>query len=380
MSLTILHTEASIGWGGQEIRILTEAEGMTCRGHRVLIAAPPEAGLAVRARERGIEAVPLPMAGTRMLHTIWRLVRLIDSEGVQVVNTHSSRDSWLASVAVLGSRPRPLLIRTRHLSTPIRRSAMTRLLYNGLPDVVVTTGEAIRRTMIEGHGFDARKIVSIPTGVDTSIFSPRGDGLAFRRALGVPADAPLIGIVAVLRSWKGHEDFVDAAREVLGSVPDARFVIVGDGPRVQAIRDHIASRGVADRVLMAGHREDVPAALSAFNVFVLSSFGHEGVPQSVLQAMAMEVPIVATDVGAVSEVVRDSVTGVLAQPRNPASLAAGIVRLLRDDHLRRSVVTAARALVEKDYAIGVMLDRLEDLYRERLALKSRPARRAVGTA
>jgi glycosyltransferase involved in cell wall biosynthesis len=360
--LTILHTESSNGWGGQEIRILTEADGMQRRGHRVLVAATPGSRLLQEAGAKGVPAVRVGMDGWRTLTAIWRLRDVIRRERVDIVNTHSSRDSWLASMATRLASPKPILIRTRHLSTPIERSIVTRFLYNTLPDAVITTGESIRVTMIERHRFDARKIISIPTGVDTAMFSRGSTKGALREAYGIPRNAPLVGIVAVLRSWKGHEDFLDAARLVLKDVPGARFVIVGDGPRAPNIRDYIERLGLAAAVTMTGHRSDVASVLADLDVFVLSSFGHEGVPQAVLQAMAMEVPVVATNVGSVSEVVRDGETGLLAPPLNPEALAAGIVSVLQRADLGRELASAGRRLIEDRYRLDAMLDRLDALY------------------
>jgi glycosyltransferase involved in cell wall biosynthesis len=190
----------------------------------------------------------------------------------------------------------------------------------------------------------------------------------------------LVGIIAVLRSWKGHEDFVDAARLVLKEIPDARFVIVGDGPRYQNIRDYIDRLGLAGAVTMTGHRPDVAAVLAALDVFVLSSYGHEGVPQAVLQAMAMEVPVVATDVGSVSEVVRDGETGLLAPPRAPEALAAHIVSVVRRNELRRTLASSGRRLVEEQYRLETMLDRLDALYDDLLRRRGRVAHSAMREA
>ncbi len=360
--LTILHTESSNGWGGQEIRILAEAEGMRRRGHRVIIAGTPSSRILEQAAAGGVETVQIDMDGWRMYGAVRRLSAAIRREGVDIVNTHSSRDSWLASTAARLSSRKPIVIRTRHLSTPFDRSMVTRFLYNTLPDAVITTGESIRTTMIQRHGFDARKIVSIPTGVDTTVFSRRTVDATLRAAYGIPLHAPLVGIVAVLRSWKGHEDFLDAASLVVRKIPDARFVIVGDGPRASNIREYIDRLGLAAAVIMTGHRTDVAAVLASLDVFVLSSYGHEGVPQAILQAMAMEVPVVATNVGSVSEVVRDHDTGLLAPPRDSETIAAHIIAVLQRDELRRALASAGRRLIEERYRLDAMLDRVEALY------------------
>jgi glycosyltransferase involved in cell wall biosynthesis len=148
----------------------------------------------------------------------------------------------------------------------------------------------------------------------------------------------------------------------LEEIPDARFVIVGDGPRAPNIREYIDRLGLGAAVTMTGHRSDVAAVLASLDVFVLSSFGHEGVPQAVLQAMAMEVPVVATNVGSVFEVVRDGETGLLAPPLDPEALAARIVNVLQRDDLRRDLASAGRRLIEERYRLDAMLDRLDALY------------------
>ncbi len=358
--LTILHTESSLGWGGQEIRVRSEAMGMQRLGHRVIVAAPAHGHLFAAARDGGLEVVAVEMS--RVLSGVRTMASVLRTYHPLVVNTHSSRDSWLASIAVQFVAKNAILVRTRHLSTPIARNILTRYLYGVLPDAIITTGEAIRTEMIGRHGFDPRKIVSIPTGIDLTVFSRKAADGALRRELGLSDQVPLVGTVAVLRGWKGHEDLVEAADVVLRSRPDARFLIVGDGPYRPQIEAAIAKKGLADRIVMLGYRDDVPAVLASLNVFVLSSFGHEGVPQAILQALAMEVPVVATNVGAVAEAVRDGETGFLVPPRDTAAIASRIVELLSDPGLRRMMGEKGRGLVERCFGMERMLERTIGLY------------------
>jgi glycosyltransferase involved in cell wall biosynthesis len=206
------------------------------------------------------------------------------------------------------------------------------------------------------------------------VFSRSAVTSTFRAEHGIPEGVPLVGIIAVLRSWKGHEDFLDAARIVRETNPNVRFVIVGEGPRAENIRNYIEQLGLSAAVTMTGHRKDVASVLAALDVFVLSSFGHEGVPQAVLQALAMEVPVVATDVGAVSEVVRDGETGLLARPRAPEDLAGHVLRLLQREDLRRVVTAGGRRLIEERYRLDLMLARIGALYEELSRRRGREVR------
>ncbi|MGI0037076.1 MAG: glycosyltransferase, partial [Nitrososphaera sp.] len=209
---------------------------------------------------------------------------------------------------------------------------------------------------------------SIPTGVDLRQFSPEQvDGKRVRHELGLEAATPLVGVVAVLRSWKGHRLFLESVPPILQQAPQARFLIVGDGPQRANIRRWIQEMGLAQAVMMLGHREDTPEVLAALDVVVSASTAAEGVPQALLQALAMERPVVATDVGAVAEIIRDGETGVLVSAGDHRVLADGVLRLLRERKTAIDLGRRGRRLVQKEYGLETMLDQLEVLYRALLA-------------
>src|SRR4030066_1725442 len=267
----ILHTEASKGWGGQEIRIITEAEGLIKREHRIIIAAPPDAMIIKQAKQRGIETVPLSMEKSSVFDPIKKIIDIINKYEIDIVNTHRSRDSWLASTPARLSFRKPCIIRTRHLSTPISNNFLSRIVYNHLPHKIITTGESIKKDMIDKNGTNPDKIVCIPTGIDLKIFKAGKSGANIRRALNIPVRAPLIGMVSVLRSWKGHIYLLEAIPDVVKKIPNARFLIVGDGPYMDVIEEKIKEMGVRKYVIMTGHREDIPEILSAIDFFAFPS-------------------------------------------------------------------------------------------------------------
>jgi glycosyltransferase involved in cell wall biosynthesis len=351
----ILHTEASLGWGGQEIRIVHEAAGIAARGNHVMIAAPENSVILGRAREAGIEVFPAGFNKRNPL-SVRAMMALIDRLRPDILNTHSSADSWVSALAARLSRSRPKIIRTRHLSTPISRSLLSRVIYDILPDAVITTGEEIRWMMIERNRFDGGRIVSIPTGVDLVRFD------IARVQPVLPAKGFTAGMVGVLRSWKGHGYFIRAVPAILKKIPRATFYIAGDGPQYDNIRKMITELDLEDKVILLGHREDIPEVLASLDVVVQPSYANEGIPQSVLQAMAMERPVVASDAGAIKEVVIDGKTGFLTAPKDPAGLAEKIIRLYEGPSLRAAFGRAGRMLVEKNHSVGHMLDRIESLY------------------
>lgn len=344
-----------MGWGGQEIRIVRESTGMIRRGHHVIIAAPEQSTIAKKARETGIDFLPAFFNKKNPLAVV-KMLSLLGKVRPDIVNTHSSSDSWVATIASRLSRTRPRIVRTRHLSTPISTSYLSRLIYDILPDAVMTTGEEIRHKMISDNRFSASKIFSVPTGVDLERFDPEKTAPAFR-----PGGFS-IGMVGVLRSWKGHNFFIEAAPEILEHIPDAVFYIAGDGPQLENIKGLIRDRSLESRVLLLGHREDIPEVMASLDIIVHPSYGHEGVPQTLLQALAMKRPVVASDTGAIKEIVIDNKTGFLIEPGNPEQIAGKVTELYRHPELRARFGEAGRKLVEGDYSFENMLGKIELLY------------------
>ena len=159
---------------------------------------------------------------------------------------------------------RPALVRTRHVSIPVPNDAMTRWLYRRATQRIVTTGDALRDHLIRDKGVDPQRIDSVPTGIDADRFLPRDRAVA-RRELALPQDAPLIGIVATLRSWKGHRFLIDALARLRHR--DVRLAIVGDGPQRTALEAQTDKLGLRDRVIFAGQRDDVAPWLTALDLF-----------------------------------------------------------------------------------------------------------------
>ena len=361
--MKILHTEASPGWGGQEIRVLDEAEGCIEGGHGVWIAGKPHSQIVPASRKRGIETFELPF-GRVNFNTVRAMIGLIRQLDPDIVVTHSRNDTWIATLGILFGRGRAKLIRMRHVSIPVKPGLRNRWLYGRRAARVVTTGEMIRSHLIEVLKLDPSHVVSIPTGTDLSRYHP-GDKTQARAKLGLPADKKLIGMVATLRSWKGHRFMVDALLE--RKLDGAILVLVGDGPQEPMLRKQVEERGLKDRVIFAGRREDVQDWLRAFDVFVLPSTGNEGIPQALMQAMATGLPVVTTPVGAIPELVVHNESGFIVQPENPASLAEGIAAVLSDPALAKRLGDAGRVIVERKHTKAAMLDAMEEVFRKALA-------------
>ena len=286
--LRILHTESSQGLGGQEYRTLRECLGMQARGHRVCLAVQPESRLCHEARATGLTVLTTPMRTVRWVPLIRTFRSWLMEFHIDVLNTHGSLDSWTAGIAARTVRPRPLIIRSRHISIPITPNFRHRILYQCLPHAIITTGERVREALIARNGLREDRVVSIPTGVDVSSFYPREADHSLKSTLGIPLDHLVVGSVAFLRDYKGIEDLLSAARTILADRDDVHFVIVGEGPEKASLQKMAQRFDIDNRVRFLGFREDVPNLLSLFHVVVLSSIAAEGVPQVLSQALAMK--------------------------------------------------------------------------------------------
>ncbi len=365
--LSIIHTEWSNGWGGQEIRILTECQGMAARGHRVALVGCPTGKLRQAAEAEGLMFHPLEMRGPWDLPAILKMRALLKSENTDILHTHSSVDGWVGGMAARWAGVASL--RTRHLSAKVPGHPFN-FVYH-LPQAVVTTGEGIRRHLIEDYGLPPQRVVSIPTGIDTQRYAPRDPEPGLARELGLRPGLPVVAIVAILRSWKRHDLFLAMARQLLDAGRQAQFLIVGGGPKEAEVRALVASLGLGERVVLTGMRSDVERLLPLCDVCVLASDKNEGVPQAVLQQMAAQRPVVAARAGDVGQVVLDGQTGLLVEPGEAGALAAGVTRLLDDPELAQALGARGRVMVLERYSLEAMLLATEEVYRQVLAGRKR---------
>jgi glycosyltransferase involved in cell wall biosynthesis len=362
--MRVLHTEASLGWGGQEIRLLTEAQSFAEHGHAVRLLCDPTSDIAKAAPDFGIEVETIPLT-RKSFAALGAMRRAIADWRPDIVNCHSSIDHWLAAVGRIGLKPKPAIVRTRHISAPVSRNRPTRWLYNRGCEHVMTTSQAMVRELTADGFLVPTHVTAVPTGIDISRFTP-GEAGAARLALKIDPEAFIFGIVATLRSWKGHRFLLDAL--AAQEAEDAHLLIVGDGPQEENLRNQVAELGLGDRVTFAGRQDDVVPWLRAMDVFVLPSTDNEGVPQALLQAMACELPVIASAVGGIPEVLAGLEASVQIAPRDAGALGAAMARkrTVLPDALGRA---ALRQRVEARYTIDAMYETVHGIFQRAAAFK-----------
>ena len=342
--MRIAHTESSHGWGGQEIRVLTESQQLIKRGHEVVILADQDSLIAKRALSYGVPVKFLRLKKKRLAE-IRAMIQMLNKLQPNVVSTHSSTDHWVVAIARLFTRHKPVIVRTRHVSAPIRRGVGTRWLYRSGCEAIVTTGESIKTHLTHDDLVSEKKVFSIPTGINLQIFRAQGKASARDRIrantqidLGaLDPSALLFGNIATLRSWKGQHDLIEAFAKISRQLPKAQLLIVGDGPQAQSLRSLANRLDVANQVLFAGHQQDVRDYFDALDVFVFPSYANEGVPQAILQAMAYGLPIITTRAGSIEEAVSGYPLVNIVEERDTAALSQSMLLAAQSGYARTNL-------------------------------------------
>ena len=364
-SLHILHTEAAKGWGGQEIRVLQETTLLLDRGHRVSlicqIGSPLEEHCRSFAHSR-FDFKPISMDRVMNLRSLVTLYRYISKVSPDIIHTHSSIDSWLGGI--VGKTSGIPVIRTRHVSLPVKDFFPNHLLYSYIPERILTSGGMVADVVKRVRCVNPDKVVSISAGVDLYKFNAEISGEKIRKELKVKSDQTLVGKIGVIRGWKGHNYFLEAIPLVLKEIPDARFIIVGNGPGFEEIQSKVNGMGLKNQVSLLGHREDIPEIMAALDVQVLASFAGEGTPQVIPQAFAMKTPIIATKIASIPELLGNGERGVLIEPKNALSLAEGVLQIVKKPELASQLVNNAYAYCRKELMVDKMIDATIAIYKE----------------
>lgn len=358
--LRILHTESSCGWGGQELRILNEAKGMQNKGHQVTIACCPDSEIFTAAKKMQLNVVGIPIY-KKNLSALMAMKSYLATNSFDIVNTHSSTDSWLVSLVLRMKKERPGIIRTRHLSTPVAKNFTTKWLYKHGNDMIVTTGEQLKKTLQKQFVIPRDKICSIPTGIDENIFQKAENKTVVRENIGLPSDKTIIGIVATIRTWKGHEYLVRAFAKL--NSQEALLLIVGDGPNRANIENLVKELGIQQKVKFVGNQENVVPWLQAMDIFALPSFGNEGVPQGLMQAMLCELPIISTNVGSIAEILQDGVNGMRVKEKDVESLTQAL-RILSASESKRNIFgqNGRQLIFQKSMGFACMINNMQDIF------------------
>ncbi|ALA59058.1 glycosyltransferase [Nitrospira moscoviensis] len=363
---------AFLAIGGTERQVLNVTGGLDPSGFAVQLGCFGHHRDQVAVESVGVPVTLYPvdsLYGLRTLRQVLRLSADLKRQRIDILHAYNFYANVFAVPAARLARVPVVLAAIRDTGGQLTpRQRRTNKLACRLADRVVVNAEAIKAGLI-AEGYRPDRIVVLHNGIVCHPLKTAEERRAVRHALGVPADAPLVGVVARISRAKGLEYFVQAARAVLDRTPDARFLLVGDTNIDRPYREDLqrlsCRLGLNDRLMFTGFRTDIPDLLSALTVSVLPSL-EEGLSNALLESMAAAVPVVATNVGGNPEVVVDGVTGLLVPPKHPAALAQAIGRVLDAPVLAQSMGRAGRRRVLDHFTNERMIRKMQRLYEELL--------------
>jgi L-malate glycosyltransferase len=289
-----------------------------------------------------------------------RLAHFLRRERFDVVHNYLLRANIVGSIGARMAGVPVVLCSKRGCHERKGKELVAVRIANWLAHGVMTNAEAVCEFVHANEGCPKEKMFVIPSGVDTSRFRPLGPG-DHKLRLGLDPQRPVVGVVTRMRVRKGVDEFLRAMIAVRARFPGTQAVIVGEVDLDDSLRAVVAEGGLEEDLHLLGRRHDMPEVFASFDVFVLSSHD-EGMSNAILEAMAMELPVVATDVGGTGEVVAEGETGLLVPPRNPAPLAEAIAAMLAQPERRVSMGRLGRKVVDDRFSAAAMVRQMEDLY------------------
>jgi glycosyltransferase involved in cell wall biosynthesis len=354
-----IHIDTARTWRGGQNQVLLTVNGLREIGQRAALVAHPDGELRTRAAE-GLDLIPLAPRTEMDLSAAWRLARVLKRLKPDVVHAHDPHGVAMASLALslsggasarTGDYSAPRLVASRRVDFHLKKNAFSKWKHRQV-DMFICASDAIR-LMLVADGFPAERTITVHEGIDLDhvLAAPT---VNLHEALFLPHRAPIVGNVAALVPHKGQRHLIEAAHLVVQDIPDARFVILGDGELREHLERQVKDYHLEKHVLLPGFRTDVLGCIKAFDLFVMSSVT-EGLGTSLLDAMACSRAIVASGAGGIPEVVDDGITGLLVPPRDHHAMAKAITRLLENDAERRRMGEAGLARLRERFTLERMV-------------------------
>ncbi|CAN5212857.1 glycosyltransferase family 4 protein [soil metagenome] len=351
--MRILHVSTIREWRGGDNQMLTTYNIL--KGHPELsqvILCPENSVLLQKCKDEGIPVYSAPKNSKFSLVFLKTIIRVIKKENIDVLHVHDSTALTLSLLA-LRFLSKVKLVYSRKRNNRIKSNFFKKLKYNN-PRItrIVCVSQAVKDVLLPVLK-NPEKAIVIYDGIDVNKFANPTTTPNLRREYRLKPDSILIGNIAGLTRQKDLFTFLDAAEIILKDNEDINFVIVGEGPLGDELKDHAIKLGISDRVFFAGFRKEIPSILAEFDIFLISS-ETEGLPLSVMEAFAAKVPVVATNAGGTGEAVKHGITGMISPTKEAGELAINTKELLQNPTLRASIIENAFELVQENFTLQVM--------------------------
>jgi glycosyltransferase involved in cell wall biosynthesis len=366
--ITSVHIDTARTWRGGQNQVLQLVTGLESLGHRTWLVAHARGELKRRAQE-GLRFIGFSPRSEFDVQAAWQLGRVLRDVKPDVVHAHDPMAVALAAMALQmqnGKGPEPLVVAARRVDFHLKRHAFSKWKYRHV-NVFIAASDVIGH-ILHQDGVPREKIVTVHDGVNVSLIDKQ-PGVDVHTEFWLPHGSPVVGNVAALAAHKGHKHLIAAAKLVVQAVPDARFLIVGEGELKDTLERQIKHLALERHVWLTGFRPDALSLMKSFDVFAMSSVT-EGLGSAVLEAMTCSRAVVSTRAGGLPEAVVDGETGLLVPTHDEPALAAAIVELLQQPERRAAMGAAGRRRVIDHFSVEHMVEATLVVYNARTTYRS----------
>jgi L-malate glycosyltransferase len=376
MAKTVLLCRVDGNFGGVERTILSIAQNLDPMRYTPIIAGITNQGeMLCKAEKSGIKTNFIPMPSRFHIGSAAReLERIALEHGVDILHTFGIRSSTL-TCKVRKSVSLPWIIRLPNVNATDYNNPIRGFFSQQFNNYLIRRADALQvispqlKNYVERWRRPPRRIYLIPNGIDTRHYSvPYSSSV--RERFQIPEEAPIIGSTGRLERIKGYDVLLTAFSSILRSHPTARLLLVGEGPERGSLLRQAHDLGIEKSLILPGFSSDIREYLAVFDVYVCSSRS-EGVSNSVLEAMSMQRPVIATQVGGMESIMENRKEGLLIAPEDPAALTSALVALLGNATQATQFAKAARARVEREFSTAVMIERVQAMYDEAVSQRER---------
>ena len=365
--------------GGMKNHLINLVKHTDKTRFKVAVACPPNTILWEELYALGVEMVPISLAGelspVKDYAVVHKLVKYLHQSGTTILHCHSSKGAFVGRLAAAIART-PIVLFTAHNSIfyeewpawKKKLMATVEKILARFTDKIITVSDALKQEILDREGLPPNLLTTIYNGIEIERFAQQTDSKTIRRNLNLPELGAVIGTIARLAPQKGISYFLKAAS--LLKEYQVSFLVVGDGPLREALEKEVEELGLNHRVIFAGQQDNIPEILALLDIFVLPSVT-EGLPLTILEAMAAGKPVVATRVGGVPEAILEGKTGLIVAPKDPEALAVALASLLGEKDRINRMGTYGQRYVQEKFTVEHMVQKTTDLYNQLLMKKKR---------
>lgn len=365
--MSLFQIDSGKEWRGGQRQSFFLAKGLKEKGYDFQFVVQPGSPLHKKALQAQLPLLPLNIPHELSISSVLRLNFWMRKRKCQLVHFHDAHSLAVGLVAASLAKV-PLKVNSRRVDFPLKKNYLSRLKYrrNNI-DLTIAVSERVKEVLVK-EGLEPRKIEVIPDGIDFTPFEKVTSSYYLHQELSFSPEDFLVGIVAHLADHKGHKYLIQATEILREKAPRIKVIIVGEGPLKMKLDRQVKETHLQNMVFFLGFREDIPQILASLDLFVLSSY-LEGMGSTLLDAMISRLPVVATKVGGIPEVISHEQTGLLVPPRNPQALAGAILRLYKDRNLATKLGNKGYEVVHERFSAEAMARKIINLYHQKAATK-----------